>query len=95
MALVVKNPPANAGDIRDTGSIPRWGRSPEGGHGNPLWYFCLENPMDRGAWQVTVRGVSKRYTETTYHTCTLGIQAALIQAEGDARGYSYVVLGKR
>ena len=51
--------------------------------------------MDRGAWQVTVRGVSKRYTETTYHTCTLGIQAALIQAEGGARGYSYVVLGRR
>ena len=43
---VVKNLPANAGDIRDAGSIPGSGRSPEGGHGNPLWYSCLENSMD-------------------------------------------------
>ena len=49
MVLVVKNPPANAGDKRDTGSIPGLGRSPEGGHGNPLQCSCLENPMDRGA----------------------------------------------
>ena len=48
-ALVVKNTPANAGDIRDEGSIPRSGRSPGGGHGNPLQYSYLENPMDRGA----------------------------------------------
>ena len=46
---MVKNPPANAGDIRDEGSIPGLGRSPGGGHGNPLQYSCLENPMDRGA----------------------------------------------
>ena len=46
---MVKNPPVNAGDIRDEGSIPGSGRSPEGGHGNPFQYFCLENPMDRGA----------------------------------------------
>ena len=46
---MVKNPPANAGDIRDAGSIPRLGRSPGGGHGNPLLYSCLENSMDRGA----------------------------------------------
>ena len=45
--LVVENPPANAGDVRDAGSIPGWGRSPGGGHGNPLQYSCLENPMDR------------------------------------------------
>ena len=44
---VIKNPPANAGDKRDAGSIPGSGRSPEGGHGNPLWYSGLENPMDR------------------------------------------------
>ena len=50
VALVVKNPPANAGDVRDMGSIPRLGRSPGGGHGNPLQYSCLENPMDRGVW---------------------------------------------
>ena len=50
MALVVKNPRANTGDIRDVGSIPGSGRSPGGGHGNPLQYSCLENPMDRGVW---------------------------------------------
>ena len=46
---MVKNLPENAGDIRDLDSIPGLGRSPGGGHGNPLQYFCLENPMDRGA----------------------------------------------
>ena len=50
MELVVKNPPANAGDVRDAGSILGSGRSPGGGHGHPLQYSCLENPMDRGAW---------------------------------------------
>ena len=50
VALVVKNLPANAGDIRDSGSIPRSGQRPGGGHGDPLQYFCLENSMDRGAW---------------------------------------------
>ena len=54
--LVVKNPPANAGDIRDTDSTPGLGRSPGGGHGNPLQYSCLENPMDIGAWWATVQG---------------------------------------
>ena len=49
VALVVKNLPANAGDLGDSGSSPGWGRSPEGGHGNPLQHFCLENPMDRRA----------------------------------------------
>ena len=51
MTLVVKNPPANAGDIRDLGSVPGLGRSRGEGDGNPLQYSCLENPMDRGAWQ--------------------------------------------
>ena len=50
VALVVKNPPANEGDL---GLIPGLGRYPGGGHGNPLQYSCLENPMDRGAWQAT------------------------------------------
>ena len=54
VALVVKNPPANTGDTRDTGSIPGSGRSPGGRHGNPLQYFCLENPIDRGVWLATV-----------------------------------------
>ena len=59
MVLVVKNMPANAGDIRDAGSIPGSGRTPGGGHDNPLPYSCLENPMDRGAWQSTVDRVAK------------------------------------
>ena len=50
MVLVVKNPSANAGDIRNAGLIPGSGISPGGGHGSPLQYACLENPMDRGAW---------------------------------------------
>ena len=54
MALVVKSPPANAGDIRDVGSIPGSGRTLVGGHGNPLQYSCLENPMDRGTWWATM-----------------------------------------
>ena len=62
MALVVKNQPANAGDVRDSGSIPGWGRSPEGGHGNALRYPCLENPMDRGVWQATAHRVAKSQT---------------------------------
>ena len=50
MVVVVKNPPAIAGDIRDVGSIPGLGRSPRGGNDNPLQYSCLGNPMDRGPW---------------------------------------------
>ena len=57
MALVVKNLPANAGDIREVGSIPGLGRSGGGGHGRPLQYSCLENPMDRVTWQATVHSV--------------------------------------
>ena len=62
VALVVKNPPANAGDIRDTDSISVSGRSPGGGRGNPLQYSCLENPMDRGAWQAIVHKVAESQT---------------------------------
>ena len=62
VALVVKNPPDTAGDIRDTGSIPELGRSPRGGHGNPLQYSGLENPTDRGAWRATVHGVTQSQT---------------------------------
>ena len=60
--LVVKNPPSNVGDIRDAGSIPGSGRSPGGGHGNPLQYSCLENPMDREVWQAIVHRVAKSHT---------------------------------
>ena len=63
MLLVVKNPPANAGDPKDAGSIPGLGRSPGGGHGNPLQYSCLENPMDGGAWWATVHRVTKSWTQ--------------------------------
>ena len=59
VVLVVKNPPANAGDLRDSGLIPGLGRSPGGGNGNPLQYSFLENPMDREASQVTVHRVTK------------------------------------
>ena len=59
MALVVKNPLANAGDIRDVSSIPGLEGSPRGGHGNPFQYSCLKNPMDRGAWQVLVHRVAQ------------------------------------
>ena len=58
VVLVVKNPPANAGDARDAGSIPGLGRSSRVGNGNSLQYSCLENPMDRGAW-------SRKESETT------------------------------
>ena len=60
--LVVKNPPASAGDIRDVGSIPGSGRSPGVGNGNPLQNSCLGNPMQRGAWGATVHGVAKSQT---------------------------------
>ena len=59
MTLVIKNPPANAGDIRDAGLIPGLGRSPGEGYGNPLQYSSLENPMDREAWWATVRGIAE------------------------------------
>ena len=58
----LKNLPANAGDLRDVGLIPGSGRSPGGGQGNSLWYSCLENPMDRGAWQAMVHAVAKSLT---------------------------------
>ena len=57
---MVKNLPANAGDIRDAVSIPGSGRAPGGGHGNPPQCSCLENPMDSGAWRATVHGVAKK-----------------------------------
>ena len=60
---MVKNLPANAGFIKDVGSIPRSGRSPGEGHCHPLQYSCLENPMDRGAWWATVHGIAKSWTQ--------------------------------
>ena len=77
VALVVKNMPANARDIRDVGSIPGSGRSPGGGLGNPLQYPCLENPMDRGAWQApwghkeldSTEWLSLSIFHFSYHLC--------------------------
>ena len=72
VALVVKNLPANARDIRVVGSTPGSRRSPGGGHGNPLQYSCLENPMDRGAWRATVHRLTKSWTRLkrlNTHTC--------------------------
>ena len=62
MVLVVKNPPANTGDVRDVGLIPGLERSPRRGNSNALHYSCLENPMDRGVWQTTVHRVAKSLT---------------------------------
>ena len=70
---VVKNLPAKAGNERDSGLIPGSGRSPGEGNGNPLQYSCLENSMDRGAWQATVCGITKSRTQlstTLAHTQT-------------------------
>ena len=63
VALVVKNLSAKAGDTRNTSPVPGSGRSPGGGHGNPLQYSCLANPVDRGAWQAAVHMVAKSRTQ--------------------------------
>ena len=65
-----KNPPASAGDVRDENSIPGSGRSPGGGHGNPLQYFCLENPMGRGVWQVQSMGIQRVRHDWSDLACT-------------------------
>ena len=66
---VATNPPANAGDAGDMGSIPGSRKSPGVGNGSPLQYSCLENPMDRGPWWVTVHGVTKSLTQLSTHVC--------------------------
>ena len=65
VALVVKNPPASARDVRDMGSIPGLGRSHGEGNGNPLQYYWLENSMDRGVWQATAHRVTESQTQLT------------------------------
>ena len=79
---MINNLPANAGDIRDSGSIPGSGRSPGGGNVNPLQNSCLKNPTDRGAWRAAVHGVAKNQTWLSAHTCGLfsfGMQDLLVQ----------------
>ena len=75
MALLVKNLSAKAGDIRDTGSIPRSGRSPGGVRGNPLQYSYLKNPMDPGAWLAAVHEVAKSRTQLKDFTFTFHFHA--------------------
>ena len=74
---LVKNPLTNAGDVRDVGLISGSGKSPGGGHGNPLQYSCLENPMDRGGWQATVHRLAQSWTRLkllSMHAQTYNIQ---------------------
>ena len=81
VALVIKNPPFNAGDAKDPGLIPGSGRSPGGGRGNLLQYSCLENPMDRGTWGVTVLRVSKsrmQLKKLSTHAHTQGKQNSTV-----------------
>ena len=72
MVLVIKNMFASAGELRDMDSIPGSRRALGGGHGNPLQYSCLENPMDRGDQRATVHGIADSdMTEVTEHACTI------------------------
>ena len=73
MAQWIKNLPASAGDIGDTGSVPGAGRSPGGGHSNPLQYSYLENPRGRGVWWAIVHGVAK--WDTTEHMAYIDLQS--------------------
>ena len=87
VTLVVKNLPASAGHMRDTGSIPESGRSPGVGNGIPLQYSCLENSMDRGAWQTTVHEIAESDTTEQQSTAQHSIETKrrLVVAEGTMR----------
>ena len=79
---MVKNPPANAGDLRDSGLIPGLGRSPGGRQGNPLQYSGLQNPMDRGAWRAAAHRVTKSQTrlkQLSMHACSLVLRSELCE----------------
>ena len=78
--LVIKNLPANARDVKDMNSFPGWRKSPGERNGNPLQYSCLENAMDRGAWQATVHGITKSQTrlkQLSMHAQSAGISFQL------------------
>ena len=98
--LVVENPPANAGSIndRDVGSIPRSGRSPGGGHNNPLQYSCLENLKDRGAWRAIVHRVTKSCTglkqlNTQMHIYQAYIKCSTLRAAPKYRSTEEYTIG--
>ena len=78
VTLMVRNLPVNAGDTRDAGSIPGLGRSSGEGNGNPLQYSCLENSMDRGAWQATVHGPTKIQTRMIEHIVAIIVSVKII-----------------
>ena len=86
---MIKSLPANAGDIRDVGSIPGSGMYPGGGHGNPLQYSCLENPMDREAWWATVYGITKSQTGLSMHAHKLNQVLISLSPLKDAETGSY------
>ena len=86
MSLVVKNPPPNAGDLRNMGSIPGSGRSPGGGNSNPFQFSCLENPMDRRAWRVMVHRVEESQTQLK-RLSTSWASAAAWASHGSAFSY--------
>ena len=79
---MVKNLPASAGDTRDMGSIHGSGRSPGGGNGNPVQYYCLENPMDRRAWRATVHGVTESDTGQHSTHIHMPLKAAMYGQQG-------------
>ena len=85
---VIKNPPTNAGDAEDTGSILGLGRFPAGGNGNPLQYSCLENSMDRGAWWATVHGVAKSWTQVNDWAQSLKALSAKLRFLGGRRNFT-------
>ena len=87
---MVKNQPANAADARDTGSISGLGRPPGVGNGNPLQYSCLENPMDRGAWQATVHGIAKSQARLSTHSSVTVITISSVSGVVLHRVYSLV-----
>ena len=93
LTLAVKNPPANAGDIRDLSLIPGSGRCPGGGLGNLFQYSCLENPMDRIDWQATVHRVAKSRAQLTHLACThilVSILKCLLCVEHGFRYLEYI-----
>ena len=98
VVIVVKNLPANEGDVREVGLIPRMGRSPAGGHSNPLQYSCLENPTKGGTWQATVYRVTQSQTwlkwlrtQCTSLSCNL---FPLVQQTTSCKNFEWVLRPK-